>query len=236
MRYASRSKRPFSLLIHDDAVAFAADPAEKRRRRESGWPLGPPPGPPVLVRFTRTRHSLPGLPAAAESILPPIPGSRPPFVTWRTEFTHRPKVYYAGYVWPAQFPFMSGIAEILHTAGADLVVIGKDTPKLREFFATCFEISYLPPFSRTARPWLTLRRTAAGIVVSYSETVGEMPWIATSFPSKLIEYLQLGLPCAIMAPADSAVGAEPSGKGYVDFFQARSHHLRPRRLGKRLAY
>jgi hypothetical protein len=45
-----------------------------------------------------------------------------------------------------------------------------------------------------------------------------MPWSATSFPSKLIEYCHLGLPIAIIAPPDSAVARWAQRACFPDYF------------------
>ena len=215
MRHARRCGAPLSLLVHDDATAFATDPTEKnrlRRRRAS---------------ITRQAHrcwfvspelaAAYGLPAAAQRVLPPIPGTRPQFARWQVAFASQPQVYYAGFVWPAQLRLLRRIAETLAEAGAGLVVVTRPSTALIEFFRSA-PIIHLAPFPSNREALAHLAREAAGVLVSYSDTVEEMPWIATSFPSKLVEYAQLGLPCAIVAPPDSAVGRWAQRDGYADFF------------------
>jgi hypothetical protein len=77
---------------------------------------------------------------------------------------------------------------------------------------------HLPPFRTNQEALQHLAQEAAGLLVSYTDTVEQMPWIATSFPSKLVEYTQLGLPCAIVAPPDSAVGRWAQRGHFADFF------------------
>jgi hypothetical protein len=214
-RYARRCGAPLSLLVHDDAAAFARSPAARTRlQRRHAW---------MLRRAHRCWFVSPelaaayGLPATAHRVLPPIPAGRPQFAGWQAAFAGRPRVYYAGFVWPAQFPLLHKIAWTLAGAGANLVLLTRATPGLAEFLSTC-PIAHLAPFPTNREALAHLAREAAGVLVSYSDTVEQMPWIATSFPSKLVEYAQLGLPCAIVAPPGSAVGRWAQRDGYADFF------------------
>lgn len=215
MQFARRCGAPLSLLVHDDAAAFATDPGEKDRLRHHQaailrqahrcWFVSPE----LAAAF--------GLPAADRRVLPPIPGSRPRFVSWQAGFAGQPRIYYAGFIWPVQLPLLAKIARALADAGASLVLLTRMTPTLADFLRTT-PITHVAPFPTNGEALGYLAREAAGVLVSYTETVAEMPWIATSFPSKLVEYAQLGLPCAIVAPPDSAVGRWALREGYADFF------------------
>lgn len=216
MRYARRTGAPLSLLVHDDPAAFAKSPAEKHRlhRRQTEilrhahrcWFVSP------------ELAAMSGLPRAARHVLLPIPGGRPQFAPWQAGFAGQPRIYYAGFIWPAQLPLLAKIAHTLAGAGASLVLLTRMTPTLAELLRTA-PVTHVTPFPTNGEALEHLAREAAGVLVSYTETVDEMPWIATSFPSKLVEYTQLGLPCAIVAPADSAVGRWAGQQGTVDFFR-----------------
>jgi len=214
-RYARRCGAPLSLLVHDDAAAFAPDPAGKDRlHRRHAW---------MLRQAHRSWFVSPelatayGLPVAIRRVLPPIPAGRPQFSGWQAAFAGCPRVYYAGFIWPAQFPLLQRIARTLAGAGASLVLLTRETPALAELLRSD-PIAHVAPFPTNREALAHLAREAAGMLVSYSDTVEQMPWIATSFPSKLVEYAQLGLPCAIVAPPDSAVGRWAQRDGYADFF------------------
>jgi hypothetical protein len=158
-----------------------------------------------------------GLPAADRRLLPPIPAGQPRFSEWQAAFADRPRVYYAGFIWPAQYPLLRKISRILEHAGARLVLLTPATPALAEFLSAEI-IAHVAPFASNDDALSHLGREAAAVLVSYAETVAQMPWIATSFPSKLVEYVQLGFPCAIVAPRSSAVGRWARRTGYGDFF------------------
>ena len=69
-----------------------------------------------------------------------------------------------------------------------------------------------------------LREAADVLLVSYANTSETMPWIKTSFPSKLIEYSHLGLPIVVVAPSDSAVARWCRDQGLCGVFQPNESH------------
>jgi len=216
-RYARRTGVPLSLLVHDDAAAFATAPRDQQRlRRRHAW---------ILRQAHRNWFVSPelaatyGLPAEHQHVLPPIPAGRSRFGEWQSAFSTTPRVYYAGFIWPAQFPLLRKIAQTLAEAGASLVLLTRETPELMEFLRTT-PLTHVAAFDSNGAALDHLATSAAGVVVSYADNVEQMPWIATSFPSKLVEYAQLGLPCAIVAPPDSAVGRWAQRTGYADCFGA----------------
>ena len=73
------------------------------------------------------------------------------------------------------------------------------------------------PFRENRQALAFIAENAAGLLVSYAESCDMMPWIRTSFPSKLIEYTHLGLPIMIYAPHDSAIAEWAKKRTYEDF-------------------
>ena len=61
------------------------------------------------------------------------------------------------------------------------------------------------PFATNHEALAHLAADAAAVLVSYADAVADMPWSATSFPSKFVEYCHLGLPVAVVAPAGAAI-------------------------------
>jgi hypothetical protein len=210
-QFARQSGAPLSLLIHDDAASFAKTPGEQTllRRRHAR----------ILRRAHRCWFVSPELareydvPDSLRQTLLPIPEGHATPARWTPARSRPPRVYYAGALWPAQLPILAKIARQLHAAGARLVVLSKETPALKTFLAT-EPADGLPPFPTNREALDHLAAQAAGVLVAYPETTAEMPWIATSFPSKWIEYSHLGLPCAIVAPTESAVGRWAAREGF----------------------
>ncbi|AHF92580.1 glycosyl transferase family 2 [Opitutaceae bacterium TAV5] len=214
-RFARQSGVPLSLLIHDDAAAFAPDSAGKTRlRRRHAW---------ILKQARRCWFVSPELAAAydvpdtARRILPPIPEGRAETAVWQARRA-KPRVVYAGHIWAPQFPLLGKIARVLDSAGARLTLLSRATDDLATFLATGVPADHLAPFPSNREALDYLVENADGILVSYTETVAEMPWIGTSFPSKLVEYTHLGLPCAIVAPAESSVGRWAARTAWSEFY------------------
>ncbi len=215
--FAKQSGKPLSLLIHDDAAAFARNEAEKiTLRARHNW---------ILRQTHRNWFVSPELAAEYEveasnrGVLLPIPEGWTKPASWQASFSVQPKVYYAGFIWPPQYPLLAQIARALQAAGAQLVLLTKDSPELRAFLAS-EPADWVQPFPGNREALQHLLDNAAGLIVSYSESVAEMPWIATSFPSKFIEYAHLGLPCTVVAPLDSSIGRWAARESYPHFYTA----------------
>jgi hypothetical protein len=214
-QFARQSRRPLSLLIHDDAAAFGRDREEKKRlRARHNWIIG------QAYRAWFVSPELAAeydLPQEKRRVLLPIPEGWGKAAEWQPAFAEQARVYYAGHIWPPQYPLLAKISRALNAAGGKLVLLSKDTPELRAFIAA-ESAEWIQPFPTNREALSHLAGSAAGLLVSYAETVEEMPWIATSFPSKFIEYSHLGLPCAIVAPPESSVGRWAQRESYPHFY------------------
>jgi hypothetical protein len=98
---------------------------------------------------------------------------------------------------------------------ARLLVLADSTPAL----AAVVERSPLKwqapfPTNREALDWLQLHATA--LVVAYADRSSEQPWVRSSFPSKFVEYLHLGIPVLLAVPEDSAVACWARTNGWDD--------------------
>ncbi|WP_342750679.1 hypothetical protein OH491_21545 [Termitidicoccus mucosus] len=218
-RLARQTRVPLTLLIHDDAADFARTAKERRvlRRRHAGilraahrnWFVSPELaavyGPPFSLE--PGAFSLPPLPegGARQSAYRPPPADG------------RPRIYYGGHIWPAQYPLFARLARVIHEAGGRLVLLTRDTPELRAFRATAAPVDTLPLFPSNTEALAHLSSHASGILVSYADTLADMPWVATSFPSKFIEYAHLGLPAHIVAPPKSAIANWAARAAYPNF-------------------
>jgi hypothetical protein len=148
--------------------------------------------------------------------LPPIPEGYTVPASWKDEFATSPLLVYAGNYWPAQIPLFGRIADEAASAGGRFMLVVKNCAQIE---ALCREhpVLWREPFSENSEALAFLAAKAAGLVVSYSDNSDSMPWVRTSFPSKLIEYVHLGLPILIYAPADTAVAEWAYSRRYSDF-------------------
>lgn len=202
MAYAERYDVPLSLIAHDDPAAFSKNPDEgvKLRGRYQE----------ILERSHQNWFASPqlaaiyDLPQERRSTLPPIPEGYGAMPEWKREFAERPLIVYAGNFWPAQLPLFARLGREVASAGGRLMLLVKKTPDL-ELLCREEVVEWHEPFRENREALRFLAENAAGLLVCYAETSDCMPWIRTSFPSKLIEYTHLGLPLMILSPADSAV-------------------------------
>lgn len=193
---------PLHVLVHDDATAFpyaCGRESEIRRLHESilasadtCWFVSPE----LADCFPST--------APRRRVLYPIPEGWNAPAQWRDHFARSPEIYYAGHVWNEQLPVLARIGRTAHRSGTRLVIMARESIGLRALSDT-EPVQWRAPFPTNREALAHLATEAAGVVVSYADKVAAMPWCATSFPSKLVEYCHLGLPIAIVAPPDSAV-------------------------------
>ncbi len=206
---------PLHLLVHDDPAAFpSAHGREARVHREHEailrgadvcWFASPE----LAQRF-------PGV-ADRARLLYPLPEGWDRPARWRPELAQQLRLYYAGHVWPAQVPLLGRIARTARMAGGELVLVARPSEASRAL-ADAEGVRCLPAFPSNAGALEHLAANASAVLVSYAEGVSAMPWCATSFPSKLVEYCHLGVPLAVVAPADAAVARWAARVGYRHVF------------------
>ena len=212
LAYSRRYKVPLTVIIHDDVASFPGNTAVTRRRYE--W---------ILSNAHQNWFASPQLadvynvPESKRTVLPTICEGWDRAANWKPEFTKRPLIVYAGNVWEAQLPVLGRVAAEADSAGARLMLMVKSNPAVD---ALCREypVERKEPFKSNEEALEFLCDSAAAVLVSYADTTADMPWVKTSFPSKLVEYTHLGLPILIMAPPDSAVAVWAADKKYSDSF------------------
>ena len=214
--YASVSGRPLHVLVHDDAASFLGS---KRRiaalRRNQSTTLVSA----VAVWFVSEElaSAYPSVLPSRRRVLLPLPEVKRAAATW-----HRGRaalrVYYAGHVWPEQVGLLEKCALAIASVGGQLVVIANPCTQLIAA-ASRVPIELRPLFPTNEVALEHLRQDATATIVSYSEDVSVMPWSRTSFPSKLIEYANIGLPLALVAPVETAVQRWTGRIGFASAFR-----------------
>jgi hypothetical protein len=95
---------------------------------------------------------------------------------------------------------------VIKEAGGQLMILSRETRGVRRLCAESpIEFQPLLPTNREALEFVGKR--AAGFLAAYCDRVEDMPWIKSSFPSKVVEFGQLGLPILFVSPRESAVYA-----------------------------
>lgn len=142
------------------------------------------------------------------TVLPPIPELfNQPFVSWTERFQQNPVVAHAGSLHAFQIENFCSLARSLQAVNGTLLIIANgDNPTLRELLQTFPNVKHQEPFKQNRDAIQFLADHASCILVSYAFSLNQQPWAATSFPSKLVEFSQLGLPVLILAPRSTAIG------------------------------
>ena len=214
LAYSRRFGVPLSLIAHDDPACFSksAEAGAKLRARYQE----------IVGRSHRNWFASPqlasiyDLPGEKQFTLPPIPDGFRAAPDWQPKFARSPLVVYAGNFWPAQLPLLARIGREVSSSGGQLMLLVKKTPEVEALCRT-EPILWHEPFRENREALRFLAENAAGLLVAYAESSESMPWIRTSFPSKLIEYTHLGLPILILAPPESAVTSWAREREAIDY-------------------
>ena len=214
--YARVSGRPLHVLVHDDAASFpiANSRIAKLQRNQSATLV---PAAAVWFVSEELASSYPSVTSTKRRVLLPLPERRGVAAKWH-QGRAALRVYYSGHVWPEQVSLLEKCALAIASIGGQLVVIANHNSQLQEA-ASRAPIELKPLFPTNDVALEHLRQNAAASIVSYSEKVSVMPWSRTSFPSKLLEYANIGLPLALVAPVNTAAQQWSRRMGFAPTFQ-----------------
>ncbi len=138
---------------------------------------------------------------------------------------------YSGAIYDEIIPCFEQLLQYLKSTKYRLLIIGdlEKTKPLSKLFPetlTCLELFDTP---NQALDFLV--KNCDAMVIPYPTEINLMPWIATCYPSKFLQYCQLNLPTIIIAPIASAIG-----KWCVDHeWQLYATDYRPQSLNKLLS-
>ena len=217
-RYALRCGAPLSVIVHDYPPDFPSFPKENTEAvlRLQHWILNQAQhvwfvSPELAAKYT--------IPDQKKNVLMPMPEGSATRAQWKEDFARKPLIVYAGYSYPVQIPLFRKLGHAIDAAGGRLLILSRRTPEIDELCRTepvdCHDLF---PTNREALDFIS--SNAAAFLVSYSETIQEMPWTATSFPSKFVEFSHTGLPTLIVAPETSSIGVWARKRNYPDYFTA----------------
>ena len=205
--------RPLAVVLHDQPELWESTPAAERDavHRRAERVLASAEG---IYPVTHALAAVYGadMAARAETLLP-IPAGGAAEATWRDDY-ERPHLVLSGSLHPFQRPALAALARALDTVGGRLTAMTHHDLEPFADLAEAHPNLTLRPACATAADALDFCASeASAILVSYA--FDEQPWAATSFPSKLVEFVHLGLPVLILAPPDAAVSAWARAFGWT---------------------
>lgn len=154
-------------------------------------------------------------------VLLPIPESRhDAFAEWRDEF-RAPTIAFAGFVHDHHIPQFALLARALQTVGGRLLLLTDRTARIREHIGALNNVDYHEPFAQNARAVQFLRERASALFVpwSFGAELERRYWDKTNFPSKLMEYAQLGLPILVLAPPHVALSNWAQARNWLGYVE-----------------
>jgi glycosyltransferase involved in cell wall biosynthesis len=139
-------------------------------------------------------------------VLRPIPaGGEAPSAVWSDQFARKPVVVHAGAIQTFHRPVVLALADALAEIGGSLVLVEKtDNPTAQACAVERENVTHVPffPTNREAVEFVS-KATAALHMYSFSD--GVQGWATASFPSKLIEFSQTGIPVLLLSPPGTAL-------------------------------
>ncbi|WP_017654679.1 glycosyltransferase family 1 protein [Fortiea contorta] len=195
---------PLSVIVHDDWELFSPVPNRSLIRKYKQnileqstriWPVSARLG--ETIKLSNPRK---------QSVLLPIGSERNQnFIDWSDNFK-QPVVAYAGTIYPKFSVTLKRIAKTLEKIKGTLILItSSQNDEPLESLKECPNIQFQEPLATNDQALDFLAKNASCILVGYPfEQDKEFPWL-NSFPSKLIEFANLGMPMLILTPSNTAL-------------------------------
>jgi hypothetical protein len=113
---------------------------------------------------------------------------------------------YSGAIYDEIIPFLFLIAGMINRLNHKLVIIGdkSKTEPIQQKFPQC--VTCLEFFDTPTEANLFIAENTNWAIVPYPDDIAKMPWISTCYPSKFVQYIQLGIPTIVVAPISSSIG------------------------------
>lgn len=208
------------LFFHDDEIAFGE---RSLPRRYLDWARADMTNAADRIWAVSTRL-IKQLPARLQErcrVLRPIPAAQASRAVWRPRFGESVHLGYAGKTYPGLERTLSQLAEQLTRVGGKLTVI--TDPRFVErppVSSAAIQWKGFLPRPEDAAAWI--RENCSAVLVAHPAGVagleGGWQMLQSSFPSKLTEYAQLGLPIVAHGDHDSELGDWAQKHPSIPFF------------------
>lgn len=143
----------------------------------------------------------------------PVPEPINGKAVWRPAFRDAPIIGFAGSLYDQIVPATIRFVKVLERLNGTLIIfspIARNVQLLQE----ASKAVVVMPVATSRFVCEYMIEHCSSFLVNYPETVADMPWIDSNFPSKFTQFLQTGLPVLCQVPADSAIGIWCRNSGY----------------------
>jgi glycosyltransferase involved in cell wall biosynthesis len=132
-------------------------------------------------------------------VLYPMPeGNIGGFARWRDDFKTHPVIGFAGSFHTPQLKDLKAAVDALRSLNGKLFIISKSNETIKSLLKDCPDIEYTEPLPENSQAITYLKDTVSCILISGSIDQRAQGW-QYSFPSRLVEFMHLGVPMIITA-------------------------------------
>jgi len=140
-------------------------------------------------------------------VLYPISESGPEgFVEWRDDFKTSPVIGFTGSFHSPQIEHFKDLAAVLKDANGRLFIITKKNDLIKERLPGIEDIEYHEPFTESSGV-IKLLKERVSVMLVCGSIEPNAPGAELSFPSRLVEFMHLGVPIIIIAASGTALSS-----------------------------
>lgn len=114
-------------------------------------------------------------------------------------------VGFSGSIYESYFRLFQILARVLNRINGELHIITTNVQEAEKELYGYNNIKFIKSFKYNADAMDYLKNNCSILFCGYPDTIKEMPWIVSSFPSKFVEYTHLGLPIILSGPKGTAL-------------------------------